>query len=113
MSTGYKLVRPIIASFGDSPHNFASFGDSPLNLASSQELRLPTTETLQHLVRKLFSLLIFPVYAFTVYMDFNTYLSVVCIDTYNKCPQSKKISNDQEPIQSDPISYPQNQKGNN
>ena len=27
--------------------------------------------------------------------------------------QSKKISNDQELIQSDPISYPQNQKGNN
>ena len=26
---------------------------------------------------------------------------------------SKKISNDQELIQSDPISYPQNQKGNN
>ena len=28
-------------------------------------------------------------------------------------PQSKKISNDQELIQSDPISCPQNQKGNN
>ena len=27
--------------------------------------------------------------------------------------QSKKISNDQELIQSDPTSYPQNQKGNN
>ena len=27
--------------------------------------------------------------------------------------QSKKISNDQELIQSDPISCPQNQKGNN
>ena len=27
--------------------------------------------------------------------------------------KSKKISNDQEPIQSDPISCPQNQKGNN
>ena len=27
--------------------------------------------------------------------------------------ESKKISNDQEPIQSDPISCPQNQKGNN
>ena len=27
--------------------------------------------------------------------------------------QSKKISNDQEVIQSDPISRPQNQKGNN
>ena len=27
--------------------------------------------------------------------------------------QSKKISNDQELIQSDPISSPQNQKGNN
>ena len=28
-------------------------------------------------------------------------------------PQSKKISNDQELIQSDPTSCPQNQKGNN
>ena len=27
--------------------------------------------------------------------------------------ESKKISNDQELVQSDPISYPQNQKGNN
>ena len=27
--------------------------------------------------------------------------------------QSKKISNDQELIQSDPTSWPQNQKGNN
>ena len=27
--------------------------------------------------------------------------------------QCKKISNDQEPIQSDPTSCPQNQKGNN
>ena len=57
---------PDFASFRDSPHNLASFGDSLLNLASSRELRLPTTETLQHLVRKLlFSLLIFSVYAFT------------------------------------------------
>ena len=30
-----------------------------------------------------------------------------------KNTQSKKISNDQELIQSDPISCPQNQKGNN
>ena len=30
-----------------------------------------------------------------------------------KIIQSKKISNDQELIQSDPISCPQNQKGNN
>ena len=29
------------------------------------------------------------------------------------CEQSKKVSNDQELIQSDPTSYPQNQKGNN
>ena len=29
------------------------------------------------------------------------------------CMKSKKISNDQELIQSDPISCPQNQKGNN
>ena len=27
--------------------------------------------------------------------------------------ESKKTSNDQEPTQSDPTSYPQNQKGNN
>ena len=31
----------------------------------------------------------------------------------NRYLQSKKISNDQELIQSDPISCPQNQKGNN
>ena len=31
----------------------------------------------------------------------------------SKISQSKKISNDQELIQSDPISCPQNQKGNN
>ena len=31
----------------------------------------------------------------------------------NICAQSKKISNDQELIQSDPTSCPQNQKGNN
>ena len=30
-----------------------------------------------------------------------------------KSMESKKISNDQELIQSDPISCPQNQKGNN
>ena len=34
-----------------------------------------------------------------------------CTDGVNK--KSTKISNDQEPIQSDPISLPQNQKGNN
>ena len=34
-------------------------------------------------------------------------------DVFNKNEQSKKISNDQELIQSDPISCPQNQKGNN
>ena len=35
-------------------------------------------------------------------------------DIRKKTPiQSKKISNDQELIQSDPISCPQNQKGNN
>ena len=32
--------------------------------------------------------------------------------TYSRI-QSKKKSNDQEPIQSDPTSCPQNQKGNN
>ena len=32
---------------------------------------------------------------------------------YDLLVQSKKISNDQELIQSDPISCPQNQKGNN
>ena len=34
-------------------------------------------------------------------------------DEENVIAQSKKISNDQELIQSDPISCPQNQKGNN
>ena len=33
--------------------------------------------------------------------------------TLPACLESKKISNDQELIQSDPISCPQNQKGNN
>ena len=33
--------------------------------------------------------------------------------SYTVKHQSKKISNDQELIQSDPISCPQNQKGNN
>ena len=35
------------------------------------------------------------------------------IDDFRVSIQSKKISNDQELIQSDPISCPQNQKGNN
>ena len=34
-------------------------------------------------------------------------------NSYHQNQQSKKISNDQELIQSDPISCPQNQKGNN
>ena len=34
-------------------------------------------------------------------------------DTKAHCLESKKISNDQELIQSDPTSCPQNQKGNN
>ena len=34
-------------------------------------------------------------------------------DKVNLAIKSKKISNDQELIQSDPISCPQNQKGNN
>ena len=34
-------------------------------------------------------------------------------DSASMCLKSKKISNDQELIQSDPISCPQNQKGNN
>ena len=33
--------------------------------------------------------------------------------TGDRVEESKKISNDQELIQSDPISCPQNQKGNN
>ena len=33
--------------------------------------------------------------------------------SYLSVTHSKKISNDQEPIQSDPTSCPQNQKGNN
>ena len=35
------------------------------------------------------------------------------VKTVKPIKQSKKISNDQELIQSDPISSPQNQKGNN
>ena len=37
---------------------------------------------------------------------------MIFLKKYKKM-QSKKISNDQELIQSDPISCPQNQKGNN
>ena len=36
-----------------------------------------------------------------------------CIRNAVALRESKKISNDQELIQSDPISCPQNQKGNN
>ena len=39
------------------------------------------------------------------------YLTTVIVNLSVK--KSKKISKDQEPIQSDPTSYPQNQKGNN
>ena len=42
---------------------------------------------------------------------FKIYKSGYCIILF--CTQSKKISNDQELIQSDPTSCPQNQKGNN
>ena len=35
------------------------------------------------------------------------------VDIFKLTRQSKKISNDQELIQSDPTSCPQNQKGNN
>ena len=37
----------------------------------------------------------------------------VFLDNIHGIIKSKKISNDQELIQSDPISCPQNQKGNN
>ena len=40
----------------------------------------------------------------------NPWGQIVFIDSIN---QSKKLSNDQELIQSDPISRPQKQKGNN
>ena len=45
-------------------------------------------------------------------------LSTILMHIFSKsckmtCFQNKKISNDQELIQSDPISCPQNQKGNN
>ena len=39
--------------------------------------------------------------------------SVVTSSRLDSLIQSKKTSNDQEMIQSDPTSYPQNQKGNN
>ena len=45
---------------------------------------------------------------FYLYHKVKTYLSSLLLEE-----QSKKISNDQELIQSDPISRPQNQKGNN
>ena len=38
---------------------------------------------------------------------------VTVLECLNVKQQSKKIGNDQELIQSDPISCPQNQKGNN
>ena len=37
----------------------------------------------------------------------------ICFETAKNTKKNKKISNDQELIQSDPISCPQNQKGNN
>ena len=41
------------------------------------------------------------------------FTSSVIFHEQTQSNQSKKISNDQELIQSDPISCPQNQKGNN
>ena len=43
----------------------------------------------------------------------NTCSTALQIHRYSVMILSKKISNDQELIQSDPISCPQNQKGNN
>ena len=40
-------------------------------------------------------------------------LAECCLFVDNLYRKSKKINNDQELKQSDPISYPQNQKGNN
>ena len=44
---------------------------------------------------------------------FNIGGNTICSAFHKKMYQSKKISNDQELIQSGPISCPQNQKGNN
>ena len=50
-------------------------------------------------------------------LDFGTYRVSLFLYTikyvYQICIKNKKISNDQELIQSDPTSCPQNQKGNN
>ena len=43
---------------------------------------------------------------------FNLY-KILCLSSLSASLKSKKISNDQELIQSDPTSCPQNQKGNN
>ena len=45
-------------------------------------------------------------------VDFDRLFAKIQIHSINNL-HSKKISNDQELIQSDPISCPQNQKGNN
>ena len=45
-------------------------------------------------------------------LSFITFLAALVLGFYRSM-KSKKISNDQELIQSDPISCPQNQKGNN
>ena len=46
-------------------------------------------------------------------LKFRTYLLKVSFFRPFQLMKSKKTSNDQELIQSDPISCPQNQKGNN
>ena len=43
----------------------------------------------------------------------NCFIRQVALKTIHMTVQGKKISNDQELIKSDPISCPQNQKGNN
>ena len=49
-----------------------------------------------------------------MYFCIKNYIGTKCEDLSTvKVLQSKKISNDQELIQSDPTSCPQNQKGNN
>ena len=45
-------------------------------------------------------------------LNFSLSILRLCELTHNLV-KSKKISNDQEPIQTDPTSCPQNQKGNN
>ena len=75
-------------------------------------LRASTDSTLRSLV---FNLMVFSIAiceGLLLNFLFQGQISLIILGT-RKIRLSKKISNDQELIQSDPISCPQNQKGNN